>query len=194
MKTFPNGNTKLKASRHWDETNGLPPHLRWFISASLAAFFPGPQLCLRKGDRERMEVRRTEQLVGTSVMLSISSSSISPEPVGSLSLSRPSAPTPWLLKPLRYCGSLDLFTLEIWGRDTSLPWDECRSRDAVSSAEELDPVISQANCSSSGCSGEKARMVGNGRTKRPWLLSTESAPLRGGGQATWQLAPNSFLS
>lgn len=81
------------------EMHRLPSYLRWFISASLAAFFPGPQLCLRKGERERMEFLRKEQFAGTSVMLSISSSSISPGPTGSLSLSRRSGSTPWLRKP-----------------------------------------------------------------------------------------------
>lgn len=174
-----------------DKTNSLLSHLRWFISASLAAFFPGPQLCLRKGDRERMELLRTEQLAGTSVMLSISSSSISPEPAGSLSLSRPSAPTPWPWEPSRHCWSLDLLKCEIWGRDTSLPWEECRSKEAVSSVEELDPVISQPNCSSSGCNGEKARMGEKGRTTQTASVTLDRANgFIVGWRARSQLASN----
>lgn len=154
-------------------------YLRWFISASLAAFFPGPQLCLRKGERERMELLRKEQLAGTSVMLSISSSSISPEPAGSLSLSRLSgASTPGLKKPLALWWFLDLFNFEVWGRDTSLPWEECRSREAVSSVEELDPVVSQSNCSSSGCNREREREhTGLKPTSQADILSYKTQPM-----------------
>jgi hypothetical protein len=60
--------------------------------------------------------------------------------------------------------SLDLLSFEIWGMDMLLPWEECWSREAVSSAE-LDPVISQTNCSSSGYKGEKTYVVETGMTE-----------------------------
>ena len=55
------------------------PHLRWPIWVSAAGFFPGPQLCLRNGERERAEEWRSAG--PTSVSLSFLSSSSSPVPV-----------------------------------------------------------------------------------------------------------------
>lgn len=117
-------------------------HLLWLISASLVAFLPGPQLCRRNGDSGRMEPRRTEEGVGTSVMLS-SSSSFSP----------PSEDTMLVQLPPRLCLSLGWEKLPMGGkgREVSLPRDEFLSRDMVSSAEELELVTSHADCSSSGC-------------------------------------------
>lgn len=57
--------------------------------------------------------------------------------------------------PPRLCLSLGWVKLPAGGkgRDVSLPRDEFLSRDMVSSAEELELVTSQADCSSSGCWG-----------------------------------------
>lgn len=63
-------------------------YLRWLISVSPAEFFPGPQLCLRKGDRDRMEVRKMADRSGTSVKRSFfSSSSVSPDAPGDVGFS-----------------------------------------------------------------------------------------------------------
>lgn len=93
-----------------------------------------------------MEPRRTEEGAGTSVMLS-SSSSFSP----------PSEDTMLVQLPSRLSLSLGWVKLPAGGkgRDVSLPRDEFLSRDMVSSAEELELVTSHADCSSSGCWGEK---------------------------------------
>lgn len=135
----------------------LSTHLLWLISASLVAFFPGPQLWRRKGDSGRMEFLRTEEGVGTSVMLS-SSSSFSPKPAGSPS--PPSGAAMLVQLPSRLRLSLGCMKLTAGGkgRDVSLPRDEFLSKEMVSSAEELELVTSQADCSSSGCCGGKQRL------------------------------------
>lgn len=135
--------------RYWQHrSQKSATHLLWLISASLLAFFPGPQLWRRKGDKGLIEFLRTEECAGTSVMLSSSSSS-SPDIVGSQSW--PSAVTKLKPLPSRLYWSLGLLRLRAWGREMSLPRDEFLSSDIVSSAEELELVLSPADCSSSGC-------------------------------------------
>lgn len=57
-----------------------PTNLLWFISASPALFFPGPQLWRRRGDSDRMLFLNREERRGTSVTRSFASSSTSPAP------------------------------------------------------------------------------------------------------------------
>ena len=56
----------------------------------------------------------------------------------------------------------------------------------MSSVEELDPVVSQTSCSSSGCYGEKTHMVGNGKASlfptEEWLHSGEDGQDHNGHQ------------
>lgn len=64
-------NTGPKSKLHFS----VFTYLRWFISSSPPWFFPGPQLCLRNGENERTVERKREAGSGTSVSLSLASSS-----------------------------------------------------------------------------------------------------------------------
>lgn len=111
-------------------------HLLWFISASPPLFFPGPQLCRRRGDRERTLGRRRRR--GTSVTLSLASSSASPpppapapppppspaameDPVWLLSSGLQLQPRPWLPSGLELDGqTLAVSSVEEQETETSL--------------------------------------------------------------------------
>lgn len=107
--------------------------------------------------------RRTEQLAGTSVMLSISSSSISPEPAGLPPLLSTLSPTPWRKKPLRHCGSLTC-SLEIRGGTHHCRGDECRPRDAGHRWRSWIQWCRRPTAPPRAAAERKGCMVGNSRT------------------------------
>lgn len=124
-------------------------YLLWLTSASpLLLFFPGPQLCRRKGDNG-LKFCRPEEGGDTSMTLSSNSSS-SPEIIA-----MPSWPSPFvpMLKqlPSGLYLSLDPRRPEVRGTERLLPMEEFLSSDMVSSTEEVE--LLPADCSSSGCFG-----------------------------------------
>lgn len=122
---------------HPEEPSIHHSHLLWFISPSPPLFFPGPQLWRRRGDRERLLLRKRQERRGTSVTLSLASSSASPAPPPSPpSLSSPSVvgatvwmpssglqlqPRPWLPSGLELVGpTLAASSVEEQETETSL--------------------------------------------------------------------------
>lgn len=108
-------------------------YLLWFIAGPPPLFFPGPQLCRRRGERERRLLRKRQRR-GTSATLSLASSSASPAtpPPPSVAATeapggRPSSglqpllPRPWLPSGLELDGpTLAVSSVEEQEMDTSL--------------------------------------------------------------------------